>query len=551
MTAAKTFNPAGTVPHNAAIKLYNQGLKQIDRSRDLVLTPEPSRAGSAARWRDESEMTHMTDDGDNAPRKSEVPPPSYIPEEMLEYPPNSSAAKLVGWNLNGGKRVYAKRVTRGREKFTGKWRHWDLDGSRDVAEMDETDHLFELSKTIRGDGLRSITDWGEVRKQAWWEHEGLGGPNGQPPLPGFTLPKRVEMKEKAIGPLDVGVYPDITHEIRIQRQRSVMDERSVLLAVLDQPARRPVAPGPNNFTNLFERPLGRMPIDYVRELQNGDSVGEAYSRSIERFVNGAIASRSKSSEVKMEPRPAQEEADQDLWDAVHETCGAGALPVTLANRFTVQSTLASLERLRSLLAKGQTVPHDLEWIHTKAKEAYGRAALHVLTRNTNSLDIVPLIRLPSEFHWQGVGGKDNIPVGLRWVAQRMEAHNEFIKSKLKRKRDSSPSSDAMATTDAKRLKVEQNESSSSSQEPSGSSAKPAVPLPTSNPTQPNDAKPMLPTTNDSLPDYEDGEAGLKRIRLELLALTKFYPLAALRKMDKASAEKLLPPNVRALMTKPS
>jgi hypothetical protein len=51
-------------------------------------------------------------------------------------------------------------------------------------------------------------------------------------------------------------------------------------------------------------------------------------------------------------------------------------------------------------------------------------------------------------------------------------------------------------------------------------------------------------------DMNDGENGLKRMRLELLALTKFYPLAALRKMDKASAEKLLPPNVRALMTRP-
>ena len=490
----------------------------------------------------------MTDDGENAIRKSEVPPPSYIPEEMLEYPPNSSAAKLVGWNLNGGKRVYAKRVTRGREKFTGKWRHWDLDGSRDVAEMDETDHLFELSKTVKGDGLRSITDWGEVRKQAWWEHEGLGGPNGQPPLPGFTLPKRVEMKEKAIGPLDVGVYPDITHEIRMQHQRSVTDERSVLLAVLDQPARRPVAPGPNNFTNLFERPLGRMPIDYVRELQNGDSVGEAYSRSIERFVNGAIASRSKSSEVKREsptaPEDVEKDQDKDLWDAVHETCGAGALPVTLKNRSTVQSTLASLDRLRSILAKGQAVPPDLEWIHSKAKEAHGRAALHVLTRNTNSLDIVPLIRLPSEFHWQGVGGKDNIPVGLKWVAQRMEAHNEYIKSKLKRKRETTPPSDGM--TDVKRLKTEEGVSTSSPESP----AKPTT-LPTSTTAQPNDTKPMMPTTNDSVPDYEDGEAGLKRIRLELLALTKFYPLAALRKMDKASAEKLLPPNVRALMTKPS
>jgi hypothetical protein len=62
---------------------------------------------------------------------------------------------------------------------------------------------------------------------------------------------------------------------------------------------------------------------------------------------------------------------------------------------------------------------------------------------------------------------------------------------------------------------------------------------------------MSPTTFDSVLDPTDGEGGMKRVRLELLALTKFYPLAALRKMDKASAEQLLPTNVRALMTKPA
>ena len=507
-------------------------------------------------------MTAMTDDGESAPLKSEIPPPSYIPEEMLEYPPNSSAAKLVGWNLNGGKRVYAKRITRGREKFTGKWRHWDLDGSRDVAEMDETDHLFELSKTRTGDSLRSIVDWGEMRKQAWWEHEGLGGPNGQPPLPGFTLPKRVEMKEKPIGPLDIGVYPDITHEIRMQRQRSGsnMDERSVLLAVLDQPARRPVAPGPSNFTNLFERPLGRMPIDYVRELQNGDSVGEAYSRSVERFVKGAIASRSSPVEVKKEDEenkkaPATHaEQDEDLWDAVYDTCGAGALSASLGNRSTVQSTLDSLDRLRTILADNQPIPPDLEWIHAKAKEAHGRAALHVLTRNTNSLDIVPLIRQPTEFHWQGVGGKDNIPAGLRWVSERMAAHNEYIKSKLEKekekpKRESGMDFDGDAAAEA--------EGEVKRKEPEGIKSDASAPTTTTTTTTTqsdvngtSEQKPMMPTTQDSTIDYEDGEAGLKRIRLELLALTKFYPLAALRKMDKASAEKLLPSNVRLLMTKP-
>ena len=46
----------------------------------------------------------------------------------------------------------------------------------------------------------------------------------------------------------------------------------------------------------------------------------------------------------------------------------------------------------------------------------------------------------------------------------------------------------------------------------------------------------------------DDEDGLRKLRLELVALTKFYPLACLRKMSKEDAARLLPANVRNLMT---
>lgn len=507
-------------------------------------------------------MTALTEDGqDGGPKKSEIPATSYIPEEMLDYPPNSSSAKLVGWNLNGGKRVYAKRVTRGREKYIGKWRHWDLDGSRDVAEMDEPDHLFELGKARRGDSLRSMTDWMQMRKEAWWEHEGMGGPNGQPPLPGSSLPKRVEMKEKEVMPTDMGVYRDISFELKAQRHRGPIDERAMLLAMLEAPPRKPSAPGPSNFTNIFERPLGRKPADYVRDLQNGDSVGEAYQRSVERFVQGALIGRAREPAVKHEHVEHEQHEVDDVKRWIIDQSGSGVLRSLTETRTTVNSTLASQDRLRSILQAGQEVPPELEWLYSRAKEAYGRAALHVLTDNANSLEIAPLIRRPTEFQWTGIGGKGDIPIGLKWVSERMEAHNARLKSLAEKseasskKRPLSPGPNGV-DPDIKRLKVEEGISVSRGSSPLSAAPdspnKPETDLPVPAPVPPSPANDvMVPTTFDSPNDYEDGEGGLKRIRLELLALTKFYPLAALRKMDKASAARLLPANVQALMTKPS
>lgn len=47
----------------------------------------------------------------------------------------------------------------------------------------------------------------------------------------------------------------------------------------------------------------------------------------------------------------------------------------------------------------------------------------------------------------------------------------------------------------------------------------------------------------------DTEAALRQLRLELVAVSKFYPLASLKKMTKDQAKQLLPATVRALMTK--
>jgi bromodomain-containing protein 7/9 len=536
-TAAKTFNPVGTVPHNAAIKIHAQGLRQIDRIRDLVITPPPSRAGSAP-WRDGSVMSGrgMTaaPDGDHTPQKVEVPPLSYVPAEMLSYPPHSGPAKMVGWNLNGGKRVYLKKITRGREKFTGKWRHWDLDGSRDVAEMDEPDMLFAMEKTRTGTRQRSIVDWKQMRRETWWEYEGIGGPNGQPPLAGTPFPKRPIVRERPLTATDWGVYPDIDNEMTAAVARyGVYDETAALYSHLNASRLKPLPTVPHNFVNIFEDAQRRQPVDYLREVATGDITGEAYTRSVDRFIQGAIAGR------KTQQKPTENSIE--LSEYVNEHFAHGVLSPDFEQRKVIRSTLTSLRHIAEASSSGsdkaQPPPQiiDSKKLMSLAQASYGRTALRHLTAHANSLDIVPLIRSPAEFTWQGIGAKGDIEIGLRWVSQRIKAASDLLLESRKRKRSASPSG-----PDAKRSRIEDIPSSPLT----------AVSSPIKDPQVPA-AGIMSPTTFDSVLDPTDGEGGMKRVRLELLALTKFYPLAALRKMDKASAEQLLPTNVRALMTKPA
>jgi hypothetical protein len=437
---------------------------------------------------------------------------------------------MVGWNLNGGKRVYLKKITRGREKFTGKWRHWDLDGTRDVAEMDEPDMMFAMEKTRTGTKQRSIIDWKQMRREAWWEYEGLGGPNGQPPLAGTAFPKRPTVLERPLTATDWGVYPDIDTEMAaIGGRYGMYDETATLYSHLNASRLKPPPALPANFVNIFEDPHRRQPVDYLREMATGDITGEAYTRSIDRFIQGAIAGR------KAPEKPKEDGIELDEY--VRENYANGILSPHFEQRDTIRSTLAALRQLgdqstsESVKPKASSPSPDSAKILSLAKAAYGRTALRHLTAHANALDIVPLIRSPVEFIWQGIGAKGDIEIGLKWVSSRISAASDALhESQNKRKRSTSPSD---TDTDAKRLRLE-----------NGVVAKPegAVEVP---------PRAMSPTTFDSLLDMADEEQGLKRLRLELLALTKFYPLAALRKMDKASAEKLLPTNVRALMTKPA
>ena len=525
VTAAETFNPPGTVPHTSASRLLAHGMKHIDRARPLVITPSPSpercpsdRAMSTSSGR---EMTAATEDAAFRRPLSSISPLSYIPEEMLVFPPNSLHALAVGWNLNGGKRYYAKRQIRGREKFSGKWRHWDLDGSRDLAEMDDPDATRETGQVHRG--VRRTTDWRGMRKDAWWSWDGLGGPNGKSPLPMVHLPRPPRQRSRELGAFEWGVYPEITAEMAYLANRTgVADEEEVISEHL-RPMRPEQAGQPSNFTNIYDHPIGRGAWDWVRDVCTGDVRGEAYITSVERFVAGAMRGTKR-------PEHSDEKEEMPLDAYVREHWHNGVLSST--PRSIVQNTLASLQNLHSLPPTHPEKPH----LVALARNAYHRLALRTLTSPSNPLDIAMLLREPDDFLYQGIGGKNGVQLGLSWAADEISRLNVEITGATTNRKRSRPVSapdetgTSARTRPTKKLKL-------------GSSSSPLTAPPDSPPSPAAeaaraDAEPTLST-----------EAALRRLRLELVALSKFYPLAALRKMDKAQAERLLPENVRRLMSR--
>ncbi|WVQ82550.1 hypothetical protein IAT38_004679 [Cryptococcus sp. DSM 104549] len=593
VTAAQKFNPPGSIPYNSAARILTVGLKHIDRSRPLVLTPDPSPRNSATPFHQgpqtrggsvlsARELTAALED----PRKArdDVHPASYIPEEMLSFPPNSLAAKAVGWNLNGGKRVYPKRISRAREKFAGKWKNWTADGSRDIAEMDEITHVMEPWRMRKGDEVRRIVDWKALGNTPnWWELElPPPPPNSAAQVPAIPLsvfdPRRDKVPERELTPYDIGVFPEIEAELAFIRQRTgLLDDAELLGEHLRPTAPRPqrgVVPPPPNLVNIYDAPLKRTAGDWVREICTGDVVGEAYLDSVERFVRGAMVSGAASEasvprETKREPTPGSstEPAEDDrlpLNEYVATTFHSPLL--TTGPRALVARTLSDL----SLPASSR--PPTLLPI---ARAAYARVALRHLTSPANPMDIKPLLREEADFMFHGYGGKNGVTQGLEWtgkelgrlvgVQQRarerklaLEAGEEAGSSKRKRADVEDGAEDAAL----KRIKVEQGDGVTSTASSPLSSAPPSPaekpPLPTRSAAKAvgtTVAKPELPAEKAAGAEKAQAEEAvtdeeLRRLRLELVALSKFYPLPALKKMTKEEAARLLPVNVRGLMCKP-
>ncbi|WVW82381.1 hypothetical protein I302_104388 [Kwoniella bestiolae CBS 10118] len=613
--AAQKFNPPGTIPYNSAARVLTIGMKHIERSKPLVLTPSPSPTReSATPFGARGYSVFSGREGtaaleDSLRRVEEIQPSSYIPEQMLDFPPNSLQALAVGWNLNGGKRVHAKRVVRSREKFTGKWRHWEMDGTRDIAEMDDPPLLLERWKV---DKMDKIVDWKESRRisssgtNAWWESDtGLSGPStvaGQPPTPYAAYnPRRDKVVEKDLEQEGWGNRDEINQEIRYIRRRMGLgleiDDEEVLAEHL-----RPVRPrlkrdeGPTptaaavNLTNIYDEggyKLGRSSIDWVREMINGGDVrGEAYLSSVSKFVEGAMRGASGSEldstngpvggvngvEKEDEP-PIKQDDDKDIMplnEYVLKNYHDGVLSKSIPRKVYHQ-TISHLSK---------PLDERPQWIRELTSAAYARLALREMTSPTNPLDIKPLLRLENDFLHQGVGarigGSQGIKMGLEWTGGEIGRLDRELREKIrkeqeersmaeqkkgdtqgegKRKREDEEGEDEEGN---KKVKLETN-----LPVPVSATSSPLSSAPGSPSTKPMDIDPkpdtitngittsgLSTTTTPAVPIDPGDTASLRKLRLELVALAKFYPLPALKKMRDYEALKLLPFNVRSLMIVP-
>ncbi|KAK4689729.1 hypothetical protein P7C73_g378, partial [Tremellales sp. Uapishka_1] len=486
VAAAQKFNPPGTIPHTSAAKMLTHGQRHIDRARDLVITPSSSPArnasASATPYRGQSVLSNPAMATPNP--MLDIPPSSYIPTQMLNFPPNSLMSLAVGWNLTGGRNVRPKRFIRGREKFTGKWREWNPDGTRDIAEVDDPEHLFGQSRFNRD--FRVGTDWKGLRYEGsrWWEWEGPGGSTGQPPLPGSGMPRRERLKQRKLTHLDFGIFPDVEDE----------QETS---------SRPPTLGGPpkqgGNFVNIYGDVKDAK--NWLSDMCTGDTRGEAYLRSVERFVQGA---RPVKKDLDPETKPETDKLGLDEY--VFTTWRNGLL--SSGPRQLVLHTLSDLHS-----------PAPESKYSEIARKAYSRIALKALTAASNPLDIAPLLKSPKDFLYQGIGGRKGVKEGLDWIGQEIQ---RTIAHRQKRKRENgeeSPGSSPLSTLSEEQVEEKERED-------------PAV--------QP-----------DKKEGGEEGdeEEGMRQLRLELVALSKYYPLAALKKMEKERAERYLPSNVKDLMSR--
>ncbi|BEJ16751.1 hypothetical protein CspHIS471_0601520 [Cutaneotrichosporon sp. HIS471] len=511
--AAHAFNVPGTAAYREADKVFKHGLKHIERSRPLVLTPTPSLSPSVppSNLPDSERATPMR-------RGKEVKPEHLIPEVMLEFPANSLQAKAVGWNLTGGRRVRAKRLVRGREKFTGRWRDMLPDGSYDVAEMDDPADMLEHLRTRKASSWREVPDWvGMVEdEEEWWDWEGLGGPAGQPPLPGAPRAKPKPLKMKTLD-LRWGRFDEVSADIRAARIAAVpegsviwrfteQDDVDLLTTYLrpDAPRLRPGIPA-QNFVDVN---AGQAASSYLADMALGDVRGEAYAASVRRFLAG----------INADP-----ETHSNLTNYVDDEWHGGVL----------QSHLSRVSRQTANALSAGSAP-----LMEKARAAHARLALRRLTSAENPLDLQPLLREPADFMHAGVGGKGGVETALKWVGDEI--------ARVIREREAESTSAANADVEMTEVKTELGTKRAADGElPDAKRVK------LENGLANGDAAASTPIANgDAKPDIKpDSEDGLRALRLELVALSKFYPLASLKKMEAADAVRLLPANVRSLMTR--
>jgi hypothetical protein len=300
--------------------------------------------------------------------------------------------------------------------------------------------------------------------------------------------------------------------------------------------------GDNGYINTYD---ARRPGEYLRDMEDGDLRGEAYRTSVQKFLDGALSGAKSTGEAE----PGEAEGLEELQRYIRQDYNGGVLTPTIEpiTRRTVLS-LQHLANPTSPSAQDQDLDQDQDLIPSPqmrqiAASSHARMNLRYLLRAANPLDIAPFIRAPQEFGLPSThAGMDG---GLAWVSRELEAMDreqrraaatqEAEQEEVKGEEAERASPAKKARTDAS---TEADTDGTGAREASSPlSTAPSTPIPAT-----------ATATSTAIPLYRAER--LKAIRLEILALCKFFPLTGLKPLSKALADKMLPVNVRGLLSAP-
>lgn len=480
-TAAMTYNPPGSKPFKTAAKLLQHGLKHIERSRAIVMTPSPSPPRqSSTPWRGHSvtsgrEATQPPiTAGLNEDGTSILPPKSYIPVEMLSYPPNSLQGRAVAWSLTGGKRVWAKRDIRAREKFSGRWRRWGVDGSREVDDMDDLDDVFYASRLDAPRGMNPYTTSSrKVRhyqgdNTACWEWSGFGGATGQPPVPFTPFPLRPHIEERELDGTKFGIAPQIDLVLAKAKERlwlqgspaapnqasnanaggivgtdgmttatwgSETNDADIIDQLFNEAMNTRREPEPIRpwHAHYVER-AGLTSKDWLVEMAGGLK-GVAYIQSMRIFAKRArddafARARPGKDQIVMRSGPVQEPEPEGLLalDDLVEARSSALLPLLASTTHDARGT----STIKPLLDSSVMSPELLKRI----AQAQHRNALRYILQPSDYLDFAPLFRKPSEFHRESslLAEPGGLLKGSRWVGDATAKINAALLDHLEKER---------------------------------------------------------------------------------------------------------------------
>jgi hypothetical protein len=312
--AAQIFNPDDSLVHREAGKIKTLAEKHIAKNRPLIRTPSPSpepvmtggrrtvglsRMSSGLGGSTPFEGTPLSGNGRSVSPGAEadgttkrgaiiddLPPHQLIPEQMLDYPPNTDVALTVGWYLTGGKRLRSRKEQRAKEKWDGQWREWYTTGDRNLREADDLFDLFErgFDSESRGEKLvvpRTI-DWSDeaMRSHEVWQP--------QPTYTGFEHEERApKIPMRPVDHWDFGRYQSLPEAYGWSAARPVGLDRREFVNKVKQDI-RPAEMGPPGAQFASWLRPEEDPLRYLKVVSTGeDVVGEAYLKSVEAFVRGA------------------------------------------------------------------------------------------------------------------------------------------------------------------------------------------------------------------------------------------------------------------------